>query len=130
MSELQLISRAVIVENNKILLVKKINANFWHYPGGKWEFKKESLTECASREVKEETGYDIIISDLIFFQEIRKSKKIYVELFWKAKMSSINSQKNGKIIKHISKDKDINQIRWFKLKDLGNIKILPKEIIS
>lgn len=126
MSKLQLISRVVLIENNQILLVKKKNADFWHYPGGKWEFEKESLVDCACREVKEETGYDVLVDNIIWSQEIRKPEKVYIELFWQAKLSPINSQNVNEIVKYVNTDEDIEQIRWFKIKDLGALKILPK----
>lgn len=128
MIKLQLISRVVLIQNDKILLFKKIGADFWHYPGGKWEFEKESLAECARREIKEETGYDIIIGDLIWSQEIRKPEKVYVELFWHAKISANNTQKSTKIVDIDKTDEDIGYVKWFKIKDLGTIKVLPKEV--
>lgn len=126
MDKLQLISRAVLIENGQILLVKKKDADFWHYPGGKWEIEEESLLDCVCREVREETGYEIIVDNIIWFQEIRKPGKVYVELFWEAKLSPTNNQNVGKIDKEFNKDEDIEQICWFNIKDLGTIKILPK----
>lgn len=129
MIKLQLISRIVLVQNGKMLLLKKKGADFWHYPGGKWEYEKESLAECASREVKEETGYDVIIGDVIWFQEIRKPEKVYVELFWRAKLAPGNTKQLTEIVEVDNAEEDIEAIKWFKTRDLKTIKILPKKIM-
>jgi 8-oxo-dGTP diphosphatase len=61
------IASDVILVNDKdeILLVRRSptsNAypNFWALPGGKMEIN-ETTMQCAIRELKEETGYDILI---------------------------------------------------------------------
>ncbi len=50
-----------IVKNKKILLLNRQHDNFkgWIQPGGKVEFM-ESIFDAAIREVKEETGLDIL----------------------------------------------------------------------
>jgi 8-oxo-dGTP pyrophosphatase MutT (NUDIX family) len=47
--------RAIILENNRILLVQSIRGDF-KFPGGGLE-ESESHEECLIREVREETGY-------------------------------------------------------------------------
>lgn len=126
MDKLQLISRAIVAHNRKILLLKKIGADFWHYPGGKWEFEKESLTECARREVMEETDYNVLIGDLIWTQEIRKPGKVYVEFFWQAKLAPHNTQKINEMVKVDKTEEEMESIRWFTIKELKTIRVLPK----
>ncbi|MFP4515115.1 MAG: NUDIX hydrolase [Parcubacteria group bacterium] len=54
---------ALIVENNKVLLVYHKKLDVWLYPGGHIE-ENENPDETLLREVKEETGLDIeVISD-------------------------------------------------------------------
>ncbi|HPX93440.1 MAG TPA: NUDIX domain-containing protein [Bacillota bacterium] len=53
-----------IVENNRILLLKRKDNEKWTMPGGTLEIG-ENMTACALREVKEETGYTIRITDII-----------------------------------------------------------------
>lgn len=53
---------AVIIKNNNILLIQRgvePNKGFWGTPGGYVEWD-ESAEETAKREVKEETGLDVL----------------------------------------------------------------------
>ena len=50
--------------DGRILLLRRKDNDKWTMPGGTMEFG-ESLVECAVREVREETGFDIEISGLI-----------------------------------------------------------------
>nr|WP_204953492.1 NUDIX hydrolase [Metabacillus crassostreae] len=54
-------------KTNKILMVLNRN-NTWSLPGGAVEVK-ETLKEAAIREVKEETGYDVTVNDIIAVNE-------------------------------------------------------------
>ena len=51
---------ALIIQNNKVLLLKHKKLESWLPPGGHLE-ENESAHEGAIREVKEETGFDIKI---------------------------------------------------------------------
>ena len=50
--------------DGRILLLRRKDNDKWTMPGGTMDFG-ESLLECAVREVREETGFDIEISQLI-----------------------------------------------------------------
>lgn len=53
-------SSALIIENNKVLLVYHKKLDVWLYPGGHIE-ENENPDEALIREVKEETGLDVEI---------------------------------------------------------------------
>ena len=53
-----------ILNDSKILMLKRKDSNKWTMPGGTLEFG-ESMIDCALREIKEESGYEIIITDII-----------------------------------------------------------------
>lgn len=50
--------------DGRILLLRRKDNDKWTMPGGTMDFG-ESLVQCAIREVREETGFDIEISGLI-----------------------------------------------------------------
>lgn len=71
------VASALIFDNSKekVLLVrnKKGETSYWSPPGGAVE-KGETLHQAAIREIKEETGYDIVVDKLnsvreVFFSE-------------------------------------------------------------
>ena len=55
---------AIFDDNNRVLLQKRMDKNCWSFPGGVMD-ADESFEETAIREVKEETGLDVIVQDLI-----------------------------------------------------------------
>ena len=54
--------RAFIIEDNKVLLTYLKNSDVWMIPGGGLE-EGENFVECVKREVLEETGYIIDVTD-------------------------------------------------------------------
>ena len=64
----------LINENNEILVV--YSNKTYHFPGGHLE-EGESLLECLSREIKEETGIDLKIEELDPFEKITHYNKNY-----------------------------------------------------
>lgn len=55
---------ALFDRDGRILLLRRKDNDKWTMPGGTMDFG-ESLGQCAVREVREETGFDIEISGLI-----------------------------------------------------------------
>ena len=55
---------AVIVEDGKVLLIKREDFEVWALPGGTVE-SGETTAQAAIREVKEETGLDVELSRLV-----------------------------------------------------------------
>ncbi len=63
-------TRAAIFRDNKILLVKEKNGT-WSLPGG-WVDVNESIKSNTIKEVKEESGFDVIPIKLIAIQDRNK----------------------------------------------------------
>lgn len=53
-----------LIDDDELLMLKRKDNKKWTLPGGTLDFG-ESLTECAVREVMEETGLDISIKDVV-----------------------------------------------------------------
>lgn len=63
MQNFELIARAVIIQDNKILLCKRKDLDYYFLPGGHVEFGEKAETAIA-REIKEELGIEV--SELSF----------------------------------------------------------------
>ena len=57
-------SAVAIINDDKILMLKRMDNGKWTLPGGTMELN-ESLVDCALREVKEETGLRVSVKDII-----------------------------------------------------------------
>ena len=65
-------SAAIVIDNDKILLVKhkhpESGKEFWIPPGGGLE-GSESIYDCAIRETYEETGLRVILGEIRYLHE-------------------------------------------------------------
>ena len=114
-------------ENNKILLVKNRDQDFWYPPGGGWDYDKESIVQCAEREVSEETGLKVKIIRLLYLQEFHDSAdSISFETVWLAKPAT----KTELSELHVDQDVDgkVEKAQWFSKDDIQNIKVFPRRL--
>jgi len=72
---------AILIEDQKILLVKQevTGTRHWSLPGGKLELE-ETIEQCLIREIKEETGLDIAVQELLYVTDrfYRKSHIVHM----------------------------------------------------
>lgn len=118
----RIIASAVIEKDGKILLGRKPEnigpyPNTWHLPGGGVGLGNESVLEALKREIKEETGLEIIsVKSLGFDEDFEKDKRgemtHYVFLVFSAKAKSGN----------VKASEDMIELRWF---DKTELKKLP-----
>jgi 8-oxo-dGTP pyrophosphatase MutT (NUDIX family) len=121
-----LVARVVIVENNRILLVrhKSNEGDIWVFPGGRVE-KNESVAAAAIRECKEETGYDIKLHGVCYIQEY---DVYYVTYFYS---SIIGGQlKLGRDPELTEKDQVIKEVKWVEMGDLDSYEVYPKKLVE
>ena len=112
MPKIILASGPVIIENNKVLLVKH-GDDFWKFCGGKAKnFENESLQEIAIREAKEETNLDIKITNKqpFFFFTKKESANDIIDVV----LVHFPTKATGKI----KPGKDIEACEWFDINNL------------
>lgn len=81
--EIAIASGPVIIENNKVLLNKHGDDNFWKFPGGRVEdYSELSLEEHAKREVKEEMGIGIEIIRALKPMMVEVDDKLVILIHW------------------------------------------------
>jgi 8-oxo-dGTP pyrophosphatase MutT (NUDIX family) len=124
---IRILSRVVVYDKDagRILLVRNKGCDFWYIPGGGWEYEKENILNCGIREVKEETGLDIVLDKFMYLREYHENQnKIFFETFWLAHvMKSFNLKEN-----HIDLDPNgsVEESKWFTKKDIETLTVFPE----
>lgn len=113
---------SIILENNKILLIRRLNPpgkGKWSVPGGHLKLG-ESIYDAAVRELREETGIDgdpigiINIDEYVEYDDKRvKYHYVLIDVLIKPKTS----------IKHAKPDSDVSEIKICTLKDALNLNL-------
>ena len=104
---------AVIVENGKVLLVHQTN-DFWSFPKGHIE-GAETESETAIREVKEETGLNVVIDESKRFElsYVIEDLNIYkTVILFLAHLASNN---------HLRlQEEEISEAKWVPINEVAN----------
>ncbi|PGZ99815.1 NUDIX domain-containing protein [Bacillus pseudomycoides] len=108
MKRVNVVSAFIQDDNDKILIVKNIKGDsfYWSLPGGAVE-GEETLEQAVIREVKEETGFHIVVTGLssvreVFFEE-RGHHALIITFHAKIIDGEININ---------DPDNDIVEVRW------------------
>ncbi|MEM3399623.1 MAG: NUDIX hydrolase [Candidatus Micrarchaeia archaeon] len=110
-----LVVDAIIVDGERVVLVRRKNPPFagkWALPGGFVEYG-ETCEKACIREVKEETGLDVEILDLVgvFSDPARDPRGHTVSVAYQCR-------KSGGRLKGSD---DATEARWFDIKDLPEL---------
>ncbi|MEI7451709.1 MAG: NUDIX domain-containing protein [Candidatus Falkowbacteria bacterium] len=112
-------SGPVIVENNKVLLNKHGDDDFWKFCGGRAEDYEINLKETAEREVMEEMGLEIeILNEQPYFFYTEKEKD-------GEKISIVLAHFLAKRINEIVPGADIRGWDWLDLNNLDQENLAP-----
>ena len=126
---IRIIARVVLYDqlNRRLLLVRNKGADYWYPPGGGWEPEKETITQCALREVLEETGLAVVLKRLLYVQEFHaKEDTIFFEVFW----LGIPEGQFGEYSNHRDVDPNgqVEEIKWFERGELAEMKVFPSRL--
>jgi 8-oxo-dGTP diphosphatase len=122
---------AIIVDDNKLLLVKHVHPEtgfeWWVPPGGGIEERDNSIFDCAKREVFEEVNLRVDVPRVVYIREFldKENKQLNIEIFtlvdkYYGEISLKNVDGNG------PDDRFIKKIKWFSKEDLKNIIVFPE----
>ncbi|MCD7741065.1 MAG: NUDIX domain-containing protein [Ruminococcus sp.] len=93
--------------NTEILLIKHLNSGHWSFPKGHVE-EGETEIETAMREIKEETGMDVMIDptfrELVTYNPKKDTQKVVVYFVAMAKKGSPVAQEN-----------EIAEVKWVEI---------------
>lgn len=113
--DVHVVCGALIEKDGKILLVqegKKSAYGLWNVPAGKLD-PPESLIDCAIREIKEETGFDVNLDGLIGVYQYFAAVKNAMTIRFQFKASIISGTLKAQ-------EGEILDAKWF----------TPKEILA
>lgn len=118
-SNIEIIARAIIVHDEKILLCKAKAKDNWFFPGGHVE-SGETVQEALGRELKEEIGVEMTSAGLIGLNEnsfiFEDQKHQEVNIIFEVEIDSYD----------VASREDHLEFHWFDLDDLEEIIVLPE----
>jgi ADP-ribose pyrophosphatase YjhB (NUDIX family) len=116
-----------MIQDNKILVHRSENDDFWALPGGRNEFHEFS-EETLIREMKEEINEEVDVERLLWVVEnfFDFDEKKYHEIAFYYLMKLKNDSELYKVSEFYGKEDNCNLIfKWVDLKDLKNLEIYP-----
>lgn len=105
MPNLEQLAGCVMLQDNKILLVREKNQDYYKIPGGKIE-DRETPEQAAIREVKEETGFDVSLQiKLGEYDFVFKNRLFFLHVY-------IAQIESGNLSPRNTKEETINTVEW------------------
>ena len=125
-------ARAIVIDQDKILLNHFNNGAYYNTPGGGIE-EKENARMAVVREVREETGLEVEVGDLVFTLEYEPHNSGYIygnghhiSFFFRCKLLGSNQLLTPEIPDFDPSNPEItSQPVWVPLVQLPEINLLP-----
>lgn len=112
---INIIASCCIKDKNKILFVEEKKEEVkgkWNLPGGKVKYN-EDIKQAAIREIKEETGYDIEIENILLMQNYVNDKGVMLIIYFNAILKDKTQEKY--------RVSEINNVKWLSLNEIKEI---------
>lgn len=135
MSAIRVSAKAIIIKEDKILLIKNKDENgYWYSLPGGGQQHQENLVEAVIRECKEEVGVDIKVGNVKFIRDyigknhefhLTDSHQHQVEIMFECFLTEDTTPTMGAV-------PDENQIgyEWVLLSEISNYRLYPKALIT
>ncbi|HKX29147.1 MAG TPA: NUDIX domain-containing protein [Blastocatellia bacterium] len=115
---------ALFNEENKLLIIKRKDSGNWAVPSGTLEFG-EDLIRCGIREVKEETGFDVELIDMIGTYTNPKTVVAYTDGEVRQEFTMLYE---GRIIGgEMCIDDESTEIRWESIDELLKLSLAASQ---
>jgi 8-oxo-dGTP pyrophosphatase MutT (NUDIX family) len=105
--------------NTEILLIKHIGSGHWSFPKGHVEAGETEL-ETATREIKEETGIDVMLDptfrELVTYSPKKDTQKVVVYFIAKAKPGCPVPQEN-----------EVAEVRWVEINRAADLLVYDND---
>ena len=108
------ISGCAIINNGKILLLKRRDSKLFEFPGGKIK-NNETYEECAIRETKEEIGVEVKVIKYLGHRDFNHKETIFRSHAVLSKIISGNPS--------IMEESVFSEMKWIEINDLDKIPI-------
>jgi len=126
-------AKAIIVDNNRILLTKNKDEQgfFYLYPGGGQE-QGEELKDAVQRECLEELGCQVEVGDIVHVREYIGKNHEFSE--WDADVHQVEFYFECRILEDVTdfhgSNPDSNQVdvEWIELERLHEIRVYPRTL--
>lgn len=125
--EYRISAGAIIIENNRILLVRSKNAREGNYlvaPGG-GVIGDESTYEAAAREVQEETGLEVKPMKILFVEDLLSRQYRIIKIWFLCQL--VGGQLNNTLE---ALEEGICEVNWYSRDQLQNKAVYPTGIMG